>query len=393
MSHKVLELLQAAFEQPNLQQKLHTADTAEQFMKIAQENGYELSHQELVSALGKVHVVFGQLVESMMGQLMVEASTKNRQYPAIEPISGTNTDLVKRLFSRGEAFDSAGFVTFFTDTPVYQFGNFDVCLDKESIKKSADAFFSKIDAVYHEIKVIWEEGDAVFVEMDVLYWRKDGSMISLPCFDIFRVEGDKFSELRIFMDVNPVFDPTIPVPESASVLTVSQGKHVLPPGTMRRHFAEHPEGKERVAQGYVPKWSTAGPKWSIESENGKVASSEQLKAVGELSAAIMAEDWERVKTYLTDDLLYKVGSAEPMYGPNAVVDFFKQTFKTTAKFYGHDARKIWIEPDIISIEMDAKYELVHNKKHVKVSCCDIYRMRGNKVSEWRVYADMTPWQS
>lgn len=65
------------------------------------------------------------------------------------------------------------------------------------------------------------------------------------------------------MDVNPVFDPTIPVPQSAFVLTVSEGKQLLPPGTMRKHFAEHPEGKERV-----PKWSIAGPKWSIGPENG-----------------------------------------------------------------------------------------------------------------------------
>ncbi|MEA5619038.1 nuclear transport factor 2 family protein [Cronbergia sp. UHCC 0137] len=389
MSNKVIDLLQAAFDQPNLQEKLHGADTAEQFVKIARENGYELSQEELGAALGKVHLVFGQVVESMMGELMAQGSNGNGKVPTTEAISGTNTDLVKRLFSRGEAFDSEGFVTFFTDTPVYQFGNFDVCVDKESIKKSADAFFSQIDAVYHEIKMIWEEGDAVFVEMDVTYWRKDGSVVSLPCFDIFRVEGDKFSELRIFMDVNPVFDPSIPVPPSASVLTLSQGKQMIPPGTMRRHFAEHPEGKQRVAQGFVPKWSTAGPKWAIDSN--VPMPSEQLQAIGELSAAIMAEDWEKVKTYLTDDLLYKVGSGEAMYGPNAVVDFFKHTFKNTAKFYGHDARKIWIEPDIITIEMDAKYEMVGSKKHVKVACCDIYRMRGNKVSEWRVYADMTPW--
>ncbi|WP_242039603.1 nuclear transport factor 2 family protein [Anabaena sphaerica] len=319
-------------------------------------------------------------------------ATNNGTISMSKKFPGTNTDLVKRLFSRGEAFDSEGFITFFTDTPVYQFGNFDVCLDKEAIKKSADAFFSQIDAVYHEIKMIWEVGNVVFVEMDVLYWRKDGSVISLPCSDIFRVQGDKFSELRIFMDVNPVFNPKIFVPQSASVLTVSKGQKMLPPDTMRRHFAEHPEGKERVSQGFVPKWSIAGPKWPIGAENTP-ASSAQLTVVGELSAAIMAEDWEKVKTYLTDDLFYKVGSGEPMYGPNAVVDFFKHTFKTTAKFYGHDARKIWIEPDIITIEMDAKYEMVGSKKHVVVACCDIYRMRGNKVSEWRVYADMTPWQN
>jgi limonene-1,2-epoxide hydrolase len=215
-------------------------------------------------------------------------------------------------------------------------------------------------------------------------------MVSLPCFDIFRVEGDKFSELRIFMDVNPVFDPSIPVPPSASILTIAKGEKIIPPGTMRRHFAEHPEGRQRVEQGYIPKWAIAGPKWSIGSEQNNY--SDQLKVVQELSQAIMDENWDKVKTYLADDLFYKVGSGEPMYGPEAVVNFFKHTFKNTAKFYGHDARKVWNEPGIVTIEMDAKYELVGSKKHVKVACCDIYRMRGNKVSEWRVYADMTPWQ-
>uniref|UniRef100_UPI00155ABA51 antibiotic biosynthesis monooxygenase family protein n=1 Tax=Myxosarcina sp. GI1 TaxID=1541065 RepID=UPI00155ABA51 len=28
---------------------------------------------------------------------------------------------------------------------------------------------------------------------------------------------------------------------------------------------------------------------------------------------------------------------------------------------------------------------------VTIACCDIYRLRGNRVSEWRVYADMSPW--
>lgn len=215
-------------------------------------------------------------------------------------------------------------------------------------------------------------------------------MISLPCTDIFRVEGDKFSELRIFMDVNPLFDPTIPVPEFASVMTVSEGKQILPPGTMRRHFAEHPEGKQRVAQGYVPKWSIAGPKWSI-GEASQMSSSEQFQAVGELAQAVMAQDWEKVKSYLTDDIFYKVGSGEHRYGQQEVVEFFKDTFKNTAVFTGHKVRKVWQEPDIITVEMDAYYEMVGSKEQVTIACCDIYRMRGNKVSEWRVYADMSPW--
>lgn len=262
----------------------------------------------------------------------------SRNNTEIEQNSGRNIDLVKRLFSREEAFDSEGFITFFTDTPVYQFGNFDVCLDKESIKKSADNFFSQIDAVYHEIKMVREVDDLVFVEMDVFYWRKDGSSISLPCTNIFRVKGDKFSELRIFMDVNPVFDPTISLPKSASVMTVNEVKLAVPPDTMRNHFGEYPEAKQRIAEGYVPKWSIASSRWSVEPKIQ--ARSSKIQAVGELARAIMAQDWDKVKNLFTGDILYKVGSGEPRYGLQMVVDFLKDIFKNTAVFTGHQVRKV-----------------------------------------------------
>ena len=317
-------------------------------------------------------------------------NSTNRNITMLETLPGKNTDLVKRLFSRGEAFDSEGFITFFTDKPLYQFGNFEICFDKSAIKQSAENFFSQINAVYHEIKMIQEVGNLVFVEMDVLYWRKDNSMVALPCFDIFRVEGDKFSELRIFMDVNPVFDPSIPVPDSASVLTVSGNQKLLAPGVMRKHFAEHPEGKQRVADGYIPKWSIDGPRWSIEEQDRDL--SEQLTAVSELFSGVISQNWPKVKSSLTDDILYKFGSGEPRYGRQEVVDCFTETFRTTAVLTGYKTRKIWQEPDVISIEMDAYYTLVANNKQVIISRCDIYRLRGNQISEWRVYADMSPWQ-
>jgi limonene-1,2-epoxide hydrolase len=118
--------------------------------------------------------------------------------------------------------------------------------------------------------------------------------------------------------------------------------------------------------------------------------SEQLDAIKQLSQDVLNENWEKVKTFLTDDLMYKVGSGEPKHGKEAVASFLSSIFKTTAKLEGHDVRKIWEEPGMIAIEMDANYRRVRDNKMVKVACCDIYRMRGNQIYEWRVYADATP---
>ena len=236
---------------------------------------------ELITEVGATNQLQENIVSLMNGQISLLNGNDNGKFSSsfpksqvfdittkkekmmLEKFPGTASDLVLRLFARGESADSQGFCEFFTDNPVYQFGNFEICFDKAAIKISADNFNSQVLAVYHEIKTMWEVGDVVFVEMDVYYWRKDGSIVALPCCDIFRVEGDKFSELRIFMDVNPVFDPKIPVPNTSSVMTVNEGKRVSPQGIMKRFYAEHPEGKQRVATGFAPKWSMFESKWSL----------------------------------------------------------------------------------------------------------------------------------
>ena len=180
-----------------------------------------------------------------------------------ERYPGTAAEKVLTLFSRGEAFDAAGFARLFTETPVYAFGNFPVELERAGIQRSAENFFSQITAVYHDIKMLWEVGDTVFVEMDVSYWRADGSSVTLACADIFRLDGDLFSELRIFMDVAPVFDPSNSPAANASVFTGPEGSRLPEPRSMRRFFAEHEEGRRRVGEGHAPKWSIAGPRWTI----------------------------------------------------------------------------------------------------------------------------------
>jgi alkylhydroperoxidase/carboxymuconolactone decarboxylase family protein YurZ/catechol 2,3-dioxygenase-like lactoylglutathione lyase family enzyme/ketosteroid isomerase-like protein len=305
----------------------------------------------------------------------------------LKPPSEKNIDLVKRLFSRGEAFDSEGFTTFFTNKPLYQFGNFEICFDKQAIKQSADNFFSQINAVYHDIKKMWEVGDVVFVEMDVTYWRKDNSVITLPCCDIFRVEGDKFSELRIFMDVNPVFNPSIPVPETSSVMTISEGQRITPPDTMKKHFAEHEEGKQRVESGYAPKWSINGPKWAIGSGQQPQSNVNLIPKVEKMVEALTVEDWESFYPYFTYDVYYKVGANEPVYGPHAAAQYLS-SFYQIVKPTQHQVRGAWqMGDDTVIIEMDAHYRRISDGVEITVPCTDVYRFKGDLIREWRVYPD------
>ncbi|VEP12874.1 Ethyl tert-butyl ether degradation EthD (fragment) [Hyella patelloides LEGE 07179] len=304
----------------------------------------------------------------------------------LEPFLGKNVELVKLLFSRGEAFDSQGFITFFTDTPVYQFGNFEVCFDRESIKKSADNFFSQIDAVYHEIKMIWELGDLVFVEMDVIYWRKDGSVVSLPCCNIFRVEGDKFSELKIFMDVNPVFEPSIPVPDSASVFSVSQRKRLISPDIMKKHFAEDPEAKQRIETGFAPKWLLNGHNFSQQNSTSSVS---QLNLVMEMQTAATKQDWNYFQTFFLEDVYFKVGASQELRGCRNIIDYLTWLYDIAEPNLPFEFRDTWELEDTVIVEMDAKYIRRSDSKSISFPWTHIVRFKDNKIREWRSYTDQS----
>jgi hypothetical protein len=286
-------------------------------------------------------------------------------------------DTCVRLFGRGEAFDSEGFIGFFTDKPMYQFGNGEPCLTKDAIKASIDGFFGAVDALYHDVRNLWEVGDCVFVEMDVMYWRKDGTSLKLPCADILRFEGDKIQELRIFMDANPIFVREMKVGDKASVMTISEGEQVKPGGAMKKYFAEHKEGIERVAAGLVPKWHIAGPKWPIRSKHQIFLDFQNASRSGNLDLA---------KSYLTDGAILRIGNRPEVTGPQGIMGalvtlFTKEIRPTNATFTG-----VW-EPDESSlvIEMTVQATRPADGRALEYPCVETYRFEGHKIKEWRIY--------
>ena len=292
-------------------------------------------------------------------------------------VPGVMADTVVRLFARGEAFDSEGFIGFFTDKPMYQFGNGEPCLNKAAIKASVDVFFGSVDALYHDIRNIWEIGDTVFVEMDVTYWRKDGSSVTLPCSDILRFEGHKIQELRIYMDANPLFDKSLPVGQKASVYTITEGGQVTPPGIMKRYFAEHAEGISRVANGFAPKWSIAGPKWPT------VPKIELLNA---FQMAIGTGDWNQVKSFLTANAVLRVGNRPEVFGPQAILDALLNLFSNELQATGANFTAVWDTPDnALVVEMNVQANRVRDGRAVNYPCVETYRFDGPKISEWRIY--------
>jgi catechol 2,3-dioxygenase-like lactoylglutathione lyase family enzyme/ketosteroid isomerase-like protein len=117
----------------------------------------------------------------------------------------TRTETVKAMFKAGESMNVENFIKFYTEDAHYQFSNFPVVFGPDGIKDSSVGFLEKVAKCRHHIKNMWESGDTVICEMDVTYIRHDGKIFTLPVCDTIVFKGDKVQELRIYMDITPVF--------------------------------------------------------------------------------------------------------------------------------------------------------------------------------------------
>jgi limonene-1,2-epoxide hydrolase len=65
-----------------------------------------------------------------------------------------------------------------------------------------------VASLSHELLAVWrveQPEPAVLCEMAVTYRRHDGSRLTLPCLNVFRLRDGRIADYRIYMDVNPVF--------------------------------------------------------------------------------------------------------------------------------------------------------------------------------------------
>jgi limonene-1,2-epoxide hydrolase len=117
--------------------------------------------------------------------------------------------------------------------------------------------------------------------------------------------------------------------------------------------------------------------------------SPQLTTCETLFASMIAQDWDTFKSCLTDDVMYRVGSSDPVYGPDAVAGFL-QDFYTQVQMQQPDIRQI-LEPEgQVIFEFEAHYLRLKDDKIVNFACTDILRMKDDKIREWRVYVDISP---
>lgn len=115
----------------------------------------------------------------------------------------------------------------------------------------------------------------------------------------------------------------------------------------------------------------------------------QIAAVQEMERLVGMGDWDGARDHFTEDVTYRVGSTSSFQGVDGVRRYM--TWQNgLVRWEGHTLRQQWNDDDVVIIEADSHFLRLSDNRQVTVSCTDIYRMRGTRIQDWRVYADMSP---
>jgi len=113
---------------------------------------------------------------------------------------------VHDLFKAVDSLDARMVAPFIADDVHLQFGSAEPVDGKADFLASSRAFSESIAGLRHEIVQIWEpEPDTAIAVLQVHYRRHDGSEITLPCCNTFRLRDGLVIDYRVYMDINPVY--------------------------------------------------------------------------------------------------------------------------------------------------------------------------------------------
>lgn len=124
---------------------------------------------------------------------------------AIRKLKASRDELIKSYYETVDSMDLDAFKAMHSENAKVQFANFPTAEGPEQIAGAIGQFWSTIGGLKHNFVNRWDQQDETILEVNVDYTRKDGQHVVLPCVSIVKPDGDKVGELRVFIDVAPIY--------------------------------------------------------------------------------------------------------------------------------------------------------------------------------------------
>ncbi|MGV7123145.1 nuclear transport factor 2 family protein [Sphingopyxis sp. 550A] len=116
-------------------------------------------------------------------------------------------DFVRNFFAAADAMDVERFAAYFTHDIVWRYGNSPAVQGIDIVLAQYRQISGVVKAVRHDIVGIWRDGDCVTVETLANYFDHHGRHFAFPACNVMQVEGERFRDVRVFVDNHELFVP------------------------------------------------------------------------------------------------------------------------------------------------------------------------------------------
>lgn len=112
---------------------------------------------------------------------------------------------VEGLFNSIDAMDADAFVGFLTDDATFRYGNQNPVEGTAAVREYVHTFFGMIDSLSHDVTGTVEGEGALCCWGEATYVKPDGTRVTLPFANVFRLQGAKVKDYLVHIDPSPLF--------------------------------------------------------------------------------------------------------------------------------------------------------------------------------------------
>jgi len=113
--------------------------------------------------------------------------------------------IIEQLFDAVHRNDVQTYVKCFSEDAEYKIANFPPVYGRKEIEAFGARITPMFEHVLHDVKNTWQVGNTSVSELDVVYHRKDGKVVRVPCLDVIRIENGLVKSLHAYLDASPAF--------------------------------------------------------------------------------------------------------------------------------------------------------------------------------------------
>ena len=111
--------------------------------------------------------------------------------------------------------------------------------------------------------------------------------------------------------------------------------------------------------------------------------------IRDLFAAVDTRVAENVADFVTDDVAFRFGSADPIAGKDNLIAA-SRAFSASIAGIHHEVVELWEPvPDTMVVELRVTYRRLDGAGLV-LPCCNIFRLRDGLIDDYRIYMDVNP---